>query len=160
MEKQELIVSYSGSGVRTLRGFGVFFFITGAVALFIALIGGINGYSSDNVTALTGVTLSGTFIQLGLILLFFGAVCAGLTGIAKTALYRRMIIEEQYEIFVINKQLLNSLCSSIESCREDGNRDKEIELTKTAIEIFSREIKYRDDASNWKRRLEQLQDGN
>jgi hypothetical protein len=104
MEKKELIVSYEGSGVKTLSGFGVFFYLIGSLAFLTAIIGGGlylqnigSSYSSDQSEALLGVSLASTFFPLGLLLFFFGVVCTGLSSIAKTALYKRTILEQQYD---------------------------------------------------------------
>jgi hypothetical protein len=105
MEKKELIVNYEGGGVKTLSGFGVFFHIIGSLALLTAIIGGFlylqnieSSYTSDEDKALLGASLARAFFPLGLISFFFGAVCIGLSSIAKTALYKRTIFEQQYDI--------------------------------------------------------------
>jgi hypothetical protein len=103
MKKKELIVSYENSGVKSLEGFGIFFHIIGSLALLTVIIGGFlyivnigNSYSSDEATALLGASLASTFFPLVLISFFFGIVCMGLSSIAKTALYKRTILEQQY----------------------------------------------------------------
>jgi hypothetical protein len=101
MKTQELFVSYRGSGVKTLNGFGVFFFVIGSLALLTAIIGGTvylvnigSYYSSDE--ALVGASLAGAFFPVSCVSLFAGAVCTGLSSIAKVALYKRIILEQQY----------------------------------------------------------------
>jgi hypothetical protein len=104
MEKKELIVNYEGSGVKTLSGFGVFFYVIGSLALLTAIIGGVlylqntgSSSSSDEADAILGVSLASAFFPLGLLSFFFGAVCSGLSNIAKTAFYKRAILEQQYD---------------------------------------------------------------
>jgi hypothetical protein len=41
-------------------------------------------------------SLLGTFFPIGVASLFAGAVCTGLSSIAKTALYKRIILEQEY----------------------------------------------------------------
>jgi K+-sensing histidine kinase KdpD len=98
MEKQEINVSYKGSGVKTLKGFGVFFFVIGSIALLVVVIAMYNYLdshsSSDEVAALS---LAGVFSPIGCISLFAGAVCTGLSSIAKVLLYKRMVLEQQYD---------------------------------------------------------------
>jgi hypothetical protein len=102
MEKKKIKVSYEGSGVKTLGGFSVFFFIVGGIALLVAVIGGIvyltntDSYRNEG-TALAGAASFGTFFPIGIASLCAGAVCAGLSNIAKTALYKRAILREKYD---------------------------------------------------------------
>jgi hypothetical protein len=139
MELKELIVNYKGSGVKTLKGFGVFFFVTGVIALLVALIGGIFYLNAS---------LAGKFFPLGIILLFFSAVCVGLLSIAKMALYKRSILEEQYYI-LDSPDSFNKL---MKSYRENNNYDAEIKTIEKALKTF---YSY-DYVYKWKERLEEL----
>jgi hypothetical protein len=126
MEKQVLNVSYKSSGVKTLNGFGVFFFVVGIISLLIAVIGGFvylgnsDSYSGAE-TALVGASLAGTFFPIGILLLFAGAVCAGLSGIAKTALYKRTILEQQYDF----KEAVIKQMRKNDVSKENGESKKE-----------------------------------
>jgi hypothetical protein len=97
MEKQELKVSYENSGVKTLKTCGVFFFIIGVIAFFAAIVGGFLYLGDAESTVLAGRYLIIASLPAGLILFFAGAVCIGLSSIAKTALYKRAVFEQQYD---------------------------------------------------------------
>jgi hypothetical protein len=97
MEKKKIKVSYEDSGVKTLNGFGVFFFVAGTIALVVAVIGGLVYLGSDGEPALGGASLAGALFPAGISLFAAGAVCTGLSSIARTALYKRMILEYQYD---------------------------------------------------------------
>jgi Na+/proline symporter len=102
-EKQKIVFSYENSGVKTLNGFGVFFFIIGAIAVLVALIGLImyvmnsgDSYTDNKETAIIGISLASSFFPIAIGLLVSGAVCVGLSSIARTALYKRALLEEKY----------------------------------------------------------------
>lgn len=99
-EKQIILVSYKGSGVKTLNGISILFFALGYISVFIALIG-LNMYaelfgtyySSENNL---GLALMCYFSAIGIILFAFGAILKGLSGIAKTALYKQTLLNQKY----------------------------------------------------------------
>lgn len=107
MEKQNVSISYSGSGVQTLNGFGTFFFIVAAISIIVALI---------SIMSIIGIMTAGIFITNAISSLAAGAICKGLSTVAKTALYKRMLLEKQYN-FVESE-------SSIEES-EESNLDGE-----------------------------------
>jgi hypothetical protein len=88
MEKQEIIVNYKRSGVKTLNGFGVLFFVIGSLALLIAIIGLVFPLYEILFTL---------FFLIGIVLFFFGAVCIGLSCIARVALCKRETLCQQYD---------------------------------------------------------------
>jgi hypothetical protein len=92
MEKKDIKVSYANSGVNTLSGIGTCFMIIGSIAIIVAVAGFGMFYSGDSDNAVIAVT--SLFVSLGSFL--GGAICMGLAGIARTALYQRMILEQEY----------------------------------------------------------------
>ncbi|MDR2286499.1 MAG: hypothetical protein LBE04_03330 [Prevotellaceae bacterium] len=84
IEKQEVIVNYKGSGVKTLKGFGVLFFVLGSLALLVSIIGVI------------GMRILTEIFLISIILFFFGAVCTGLSCIALVVLCKREMLCQQY----------------------------------------------------------------
>jgi hypothetical protein len=126
-EKKVLEINYQGSGIKTLNGFGVFFFILGAIAIFVALIGGciylnnIGSYISDKKDALVGASLAGTFFPLGIYLLAAGAVCIGLSSIAKTALFKRAVLESEYEFLSEGEMEQFPESNNVDIATDDGD---------------------------------------
>jgi len=101
MEKQKIKVNYWNSGVNTLYGFGKFFLIIGFIAMLVAIIGFIvyltnfDSYSGAE-NAIIGISLAASFFPISIGSFAAGAICKGLSTIAKTALYKRTLLEEQY----------------------------------------------------------------
>lgn len=98
VEKTTIKINFEGSGVKTLTGLGDMFL---ALALFcllgcvITLLSYMTAYSSQEALYLTLIT---TFLTSFIGLLTAYAICIGLSSIARTALYQRMIIEQKYDI--------------------------------------------------------------
>jgi ABC-type transport system involved in multi-copper enzyme maturation permease subunit len=96
MEKEKIVVNYSVSGVKTLNGLGLFLLVVGVVALFVALILAIvfiaSEYSKSGAIA-TALSFSIT----GATAFVSGAACLGLSNIARTALFKRTVLEHQYD---------------------------------------------------------------
>ena len=101
MEKQFIKVNYQGSGVKTLNGFGTFFLIIGYTAMPVAVVGfiiylaNLDSWSGEKM-AMTGLSIAYSFFSIAIGSFAAGAICKGLSTIAKTALYKRTLLEEQY----------------------------------------------------------------
>lgn len=91
MEKRNIKVDFWGSGINTLKGFGVTFYIIGALLPIVGIIGLATSYDGDFIIILPLLLIS------MIICLAFGAICFGLSGMAKTALYKKAIMEDDYE---------------------------------------------------------------
>jgi hypothetical protein len=92
-------VNYKGSGVKTLSVFATLFYILGFAALVFSLTGLLlykDGSGDLGVQAI-GVTLASAFLPTSVFMLFSAAVCSALSGIARTALYKRALLEQEYE---------------------------------------------------------------
>lgn len=102
MDKQKIYVYYKGSGVKTLEGFGTLFIVLGTIAatvIVICFFGYLMGsYKGDTVGALM-LNLLPTSVGL----YAFGAICKGLSTIAKTAVFKRQVLEEQYDFLEPHK---------------------------------------------------------
>ena len=100
---EKVNVSFEGSGVKTLNGFGTFFFIIASIATLVALIGFIMylandmDYRSEMENAMIGLSLASSFLSLAIGSFAGGAICKGLSTISKTALYKRTLLEKQYQ---------------------------------------------------------------
>lgn len=100
--EKKLKVDYQGSGVKTLNGFGTFFFFIASVAMLVAVVGFIMylandmNYSSEQENAMLGLSLASSLFPIAIGSFAGGAICKGLSTIAKTALYKRILLEEQY----------------------------------------------------------------
>jgi hypothetical protein len=100
--EKKVKVDYQGSGVKTLNGFGTYFFVIASIAVLVAVIGFIMylandmDYSSERANAMIGISLASSFFPIAIGTFAGGAICKGLSTIAKTALYKRILIEGQY----------------------------------------------------------------
>lgn len=92
MEKKEIKVYYSGSGVRTLKDTGTFLFVIAVISAIMALVGLIISADDPEI----GMSITTTSAYLFFVCLIGGAICKGLSSIAKTALYKRTILESEY----------------------------------------------------------------
>jgi len=101
-EKETIVINYQGSGVKTLNGFGTFLFVIASIAMLVAVIGffmylGNDMDSSKEMKdALTGLSMASSFFPIAIGSFAGGAICKGLSTIAKTALYKRTLLEKQY----------------------------------------------------------------
>ena len=96
-------VNYKGSGVKTLAGFGTFFFIIASIAALFAAIGFIMYLANvmddrwEMANAMIGISLVSSSLPIAIGSCAAGAICQGLSSIAKTALYKRTLLEKQYQ---------------------------------------------------------------
>src|SRR5690554_4594516 len=102
MEDKEIVkVDFKNSGVKTLKGFGVLFIIIAIIATLIAIIGLIiykgneGGYFNDK--AASGLSMAFNYFLISVGTYPIGAICIGLSSIAKTSLYKRTLLEEKYD---------------------------------------------------------------
>ena len=101
MEGKEIVnVNFKNSGIKTLKGFGVLFFVVAIIATLIAFIGLIiykanDGYFSDKATS--GLSIAINYFLISVAAYPTGAICIGLSSITKTSLYKRTLLEEKYE---------------------------------------------------------------
>jgi Mn2+/Fe2+ NRAMP family transporter len=101
-EKDKIKVNYSDSGVKTLYGFAIIFIIFAVFATIVTIIGFImylvnsDSYSGD-ADAATGLALASAFLPVAINLFALGAIAFGLSSVAKTALFKRTLLEQQYE---------------------------------------------------------------
>jgi len=96
-QKKEIKVNLKDSGVKTLNGFGTFFFVVAIIATFVTIIGLFMYLTMDYESKrLIGISLASSFFPIIIGSFAGGAICKGLSTIAKTALYKRILLEEQY----------------------------------------------------------------
>lgn len=99
--EKEIKVDFSGSGVKTLEGFGKFFFFIASISIIVALVGlfmylsNIESYSGGD-TAMKGISLASSFFPISIGSFACGAISLGLSTITKTALFKRHLLEKQY----------------------------------------------------------------
>jgi hypothetical protein len=91
---QQVKVNYKNSGVKTLSGFAIFFSVIGGIALLSGLIICLVCLWNDDEI---NTALVSALISAGIVLLFFATMCVGLSGIAKTALYKRTLLEQEHD---------------------------------------------------------------
>lgn len=94
--RQPIYVDYSDSGVKTTKGWATFFVVIGCISLLLAIIGFIRLLSEHYVTdddlaaPLTGLLTSiSAFI--------IAAILTAISSIAKTALFKRALLEQEYD---------------------------------------------------------------
>lgn len=100
---EKVIVSFKGSGVKTLYGFGTFFFYIASIAALVTVIGFIMYLANDvdlsweMENAMIGLSLASSFLPIAIGSFASGAICNGLSSISKTALYKRTLLKKQYQ---------------------------------------------------------------
>lgn len=87
MERKEIKVNFEKSGVKTLSGFGSWFIILGSIAVFIFIVSLVNPENAY-------LAVGSLCVSIGLFL--GGAICKGLSGIARSALYQREVLRQEY----------------------------------------------------------------
>ena len=95
MEKKVVKVDYRGSFVKTLSILGLSFFILGIISIIPTIVGFINylkGNSSEYY-----INMADYFLTYTIVLITSGAICRGISTMAKTALYKRALLEQEYE---------------------------------------------------------------
>ena len=90
MEKPEIRINYAQSGVKTLKVLSQVFFILAIVVIILML----NGMATERNFGGTGIFL--LYIGGALSSFGFGALLLGVSTIAKTALYKRAILEADH----------------------------------------------------------------
>lgn len=99
----KVVVSFEGSGVKTLNGFGTLFFIISSIATLVTVVGFMMylandmDYRSEMNNAMVGLSLASSFLPIAIGSFAGGAICKGLSAISKTALYKRTLLEKQYK---------------------------------------------------------------
>jgi membrane-bound ClpP family serine protease len=99
MDKQEITVNCSGSGVKTLKILGTIFIVAGYLCITAALVGLVifvaNFISHDDTKLALFLLL--TFLPSALGAITFGVICQSLSSIAKTSLIQQTLLEQQYK---------------------------------------------------------------
>lgn len=101
MEKKDIKINYSKSGVKTLDGFGTLFIVIGFISVIVSLVNfGIYseyaGYSYATERATMGLTLGASSLAIAFGSFLGGAICKGLSGIARSSLHQRAVLEQDY----------------------------------------------------------------
>ena len=102
-EKIQIKVNVEGGGVRTLDFTGTLLMTIGIISAIVTIVGFImylvnkDGYSSDLEYAMIGISLASTFLPVAVCAIAGGAICSGLSTIARTALYKRKLMEQDYK---------------------------------------------------------------
>ena len=134
--KKKIKVDFEGSGVKTLEGVGMILMIIGIISILTSAIGVLVFISGENTT---GIYVASSFFPISIGSFAGGAICLGLSSIAKTALYKRLILEEQYDFFV--PELANKITEEKASSGGEGMSDFSVgeiivdKYTKTQLKI-------------------------
>jgi tellurite resistance protein TehA-like permease len=104
MEKKKVFIGNDDGGVKILNLFGILLFVLGAIFALVVIIGliimflaNISEFSRDEENSKIGLSLASSFFSITIGTLIAGAICKGLSSIAKTALYSRVILEQKNE---------------------------------------------------------------
>lgn len=92
--KEVVKINFANSGVKTLKGYATCLAVM-AVLCALATIASFAALSSDGGS--TNVILAISFAVITLSCSVFSAICVVLSSIAKTALYKRALLEKEYE---------------------------------------------------------------
>lgn len=87
MKKTEVKIDYKKSGVKTFYSFGSWFIGIGVIALIVFVL---NSNSDDSSLAIASIYAS-------LSSFFVGAICLGLSGIARSLLYQREVLKQTHD---------------------------------------------------------------
>jgi hypothetical protein len=100
MEKKRLIVLYSGSGVKLLRFFSIFFVLLAAIGVIMIFIGmkTNNEYSIYQSHSSEGDFFIIFGISAILNCCIFTPIFRGLATIAETALIKKHLIQKEYDL--------------------------------------------------------------
>ena len=104
MEKQNIRINYSGSGVKTLNGLATFFFIMASVEALVFVIvfmRYIVNYMDYDLplelkTIIQAISVADSYFRIAIVFFASYTIFKLLSNTAKTALYKRTILEEQY----------------------------------------------------------------
>lgn len=91
--RQPIYVDYSGSGVKTTKGWATFFVVIGCISLLLAIIGFIRLLSDYRVEADAALAALLTSISA----FIMAAILTAISSIAKTALFKRALLEQEYD---------------------------------------------------------------
>jgi cellulose synthase/poly-beta-1,6-N-acetylglucosamine synthase-like glycosyltransferase len=94
MEKKKIIFNYSNSGIKTLNFMGTVFLVIGICSSCMLASSFFDGDIIDNMRNVAGLFSSS---MMCLSSFAFWAICNGLSNVAKTALYQKKVLEQQYE---------------------------------------------------------------
>lgn len=92
--RQPIYVDYSGSGVKTTKGWATFFVVIGCISLLLAIIGFIRLLSDYRVEA---DALAALLTSISAFII--AAILTAISSIAKTALFKRALLEQEYEFY-------------------------------------------------------------
>ena len=109
MEKQKIKVNYSGSGIKTLSILGTFLlFIAVIYALIDVLIFLCSGISIYKIEIFGEVVKTVINISLHFPIAIFvaGVICKILSALLKSLLYKRALLEEQYDFYEEKRKYL------------------------------------------------------
>lgn len=87
MERKEIKINYEGSGVKTLNGLGTLFIVLGSISLLASVI---------SLPIYNGTAIVISFFGASIGLFMGGGLCKGLSGIARSLLYKREVLRQEY----------------------------------------------------------------
>ena len=100
MEKQKIKVNYSGSGIKTLSVLGTFLLF---IAVIYAAIDVIAFWKSDYIENLNFggkvKNVISILLRFPIIIFATGVICKILSALLKLPLYKRTLLEEQYDFY-------------------------------------------------------------
>jgi hypothetical protein len=94
MEKQKILINYKNSGVKTLNGFSFVFLIVGGVMVLNSLFQYFK-YTSNDIDLDVPFYVSLFYIPISYFAI--SALLKVLSVMAKTSLYKRAVLEEEFD---------------------------------------------------------------
>ena len=91
MSKQQIAIGYAGSGVKSLKVIGVIFQGVAIISLLMAVAGLLAAFNEGDINVFIialGTTIFSTLA---------GCICLVLSNIARVTLYKRHLLELEYE---------------------------------------------------------------
>ena len=94
MEKQTVIVSYKNSGVKALKVVGYVLHILAIISFFVTFVYAIMAFDTARSNSAANLFIVSLGVTISLTVT--GHICNALSTIARTALYKRCLLEQQY----------------------------------------------------------------
>ncbi len=97
MEKEQLKLNYTLSGVKMLRILGIAALVVGVVCVFVTLGYWISYLAADSWSDEAAGMMTWLVARMTAVVFIIAAICLALSTIARAAVYQRAVIEQKYD---------------------------------------------------------------
>jgi len=132
MEKQKIKVNYSGSGIRTLNVLGTFLLFIAVIYAVIDVVVFLEDYIEQlNFGGIVKNVIS-ILLRFPLVIFAIGIVCKILSALLKLPLYKRALLEEQYDFY--EEEVERKKFFIDDEAEEEENKDENNDNLRQIIE--------------------------